>query len=266
MQIPWIGLGTWELRGKESIRIVKKALELGYRHIDTASVYENHSEVGKGIKGFPREQLFLTSKISLDEVDDKLVESSVEKACDKALKELKVDYLDLYLIHWPDRKRPLEHIAWAMQHLVEKGKIRKMGVSNFTIHHLEDFLHAGLKVFANQVEFHPYLYQKKLLDYCKEHQIQLVAFRPFGKGKMFSQLDPIIGHLSQKYHKTAAQIILKWILQKEAVVIPKASSEKHLQENLSVFDFFLLPEEEKKLDSLNQIKRFCSPEFEEFNY
>lgn len=266
MQMPLIGLGTWELRGRECAQVVKEALELGYRHIDTASAYENHKEIGKGIKGFPREQLFITSKISLDEIDDKQIDGSVEKACDKALKELRVDYLDLYLIHWPDRKRPLEHIAWAMQHLKEKGKVRSHGVSNFTVHHLEDLMRAGLEIFANQVEFHPYLYQKKLLDYCKDHRIQLVAFRPFGKGKMLSMLDPIFDILSKKYQKTPAQIILKWILQKEVVAIPKASSERHLKENQALFDFSLLPEEEKKLDNLNQNKRFCSPEFEEFNY
>src|SRR5689334_11008095 len=137
-KIPLIGLGTWELKGRECSKIVEKAIDLGYRHIDTAHVYENHRAIAKAIKGFDRSHLFLTSKIALDQVNFKNIEGSVEKACDRALKELGVDYLDLYLIHWADHTLALDKIFEGMQSLVKKSKILQAGVSNFTIHHLED--------------------------------------------------------------------------------------------------------------------------------
>ncbi len=243
--IPLIGLGTYLLKGEEGTRTVRYALELGYRHIDTAHVYENHLAIHKAIKDFPREQLYITSKMLLEQ-------GSAFDTCDLALKELGIDYLDLYLIHWPDHAFPMRKTGEEMMELKAKGKIKEWGVSNFNEHHLEDL---KLPVFANQVEFHPYLYQKKLLDYCLAHQIKLVAYRPFGKGELLK--DPLFGDIGKKYNKTGSQVILRWITQKHIPVIPKASSMKHLKENLHIFDFELSDEDLATIDNLNRNQRFC---------
>ncbi len=265
MKLPLLGLGTWQLQGEECTKAVKRALELGYRHIDTAHAYENHQAVRKGIEGFDRSQLFLTSKIAVDlQVDPKNVEHSVEKACDLALKELGTDYLDLYLIHWPYRTYPLAATFHTMQKLEDKGKIKRAGVSNFTIHHLEDFRNQSLTPSANQVEFHPYLYQKELLEYCRKHHIELIAYRPFGKGELLKE--PLFEKIGLAYKKSGAQIILRWLIQKRIPVVPKAANDKHLRANLDVFDFSLTDDDMQQLDALNQNQRFCMPDEPEFNY
>lgn len=266
MNLPQIGLGTWELRGDACTRVVELALDIGYKHIDTAHLYENHSAIKKALKRVNRKELYITSKISVDEqVDIHKVEKSVQKACEQALKELGTDYLDLYLIHWPRQPFPLEQIFLAMEKLVDQGKISKAGVSNYTIHHLQDLARAGATPFANQVEFHPYLNQKELLDYCRSHGIQLIAFRPFGKGQLLKD-EPLFAQIGKKYHKTGAQVILRWFIQKQIPVIPKASSEKHLRENFEIFDFTLQADEISYIDRLHQNKRYCGAESPEYLY
>jgi 2,5-diketo-D-gluconate reductase B len=266
MDLPQIGLGTWELWGDECTKVVKLALELGYQHIDTAHVYQNHQAIKKAIKGFDRKTLYITSKIALQEqVRAIKPKDSVKKACDLALKELGIDYLDLYLIHRPDPNFPWEEIFMAMEDLVEKGKIIKAGVSNYNIHHLKDLCKAGCIPFANQVEFHPYLYQKELLDYCHCHRIKLISFRPFGKGKLLRE-EPLFNSIGKKYDKTAAQVILRWLIEKDIPVIPKASSKKHLLENLEIFDFSLTKTEMRQLDNLHKNKRYCRPDDSIYTY
>ena len=266
MKLPQIGLGTWELRGKECTKVVELALELGYRHIDTAHVYDNHHAIHKAIAGFDRKQLYITSKIAIEEqVDPKNVQESVERACDLALKELGTDYLDLYLIHAPDRTFPLETIFAAMEKLIAQKKIDKAGVSNYTIHHLEDLRKAGYTPFANQVEFHPYLNQNELLEYCRANGITLISFRPFGKGRLLRD-EPLFDLLGAKHNKTGAQIILRWLMQKGIPVVPKASSEKHLRDNLDIFDFMLTEEEMFELDRLDRDKRYCRADSPEYQY
>lgn len=274
MEIPLIGLGTWELRGKQCQQVVKLALDIGYRHIDTAFAYENHQDIAQGINGFPRKELFITTKLSLgqattsvflSQVNDREIRSSVEKTCDKALKELKTSYLDLFLIHWPERTRPLEKILQAMQSLVEKEKVRYVGVSNYTQSHLQDAYDAHLKVDFNQVEFHPYLFQKNLLEFCKKHGTKLISYRPFGKGKLLEE-EPLFAKIGEKYGKTPAQVVLRWIIQKNIPVIPKASSKLHLQENFTIFDFTLTFAEESQINSLNRNYRYASVPWNEFDY
>jgi diketogulonate reductase-like aldo/keto reductase len=260
MELPLVGLGTWELRGNECAEVVETAIQLGYRHIDTAHVYQNHRQIKRAIEGFDRKQLYITSKIALEEqVDPKNPEKSVPKACESALEELGTDYLDLYLIHCPHPIFPLEKIFPLFEKLVDQGKILKAGVSNCNIHYLEDLRKAGLKPFANQVEFHPYLNQRELLDYCNSHQIKLISYRSFGKGKLLKE-EPLFETIGEKYHKTGAQVILRWLIEKGIPVIPKASSKNHLKENLDIFDFSLTQVEMKKIENLHVNKRFCRPE------
>lgn len=257
LTIPPIGLGTLRLCGEDCISMIKKALELGYRHIDTAPVYHNHQDIRQGIENFDRQKLVITSKYLPEQGD-------LESACDTALKELGLDYLDLYLIHWPDRSQPMAEILRNMQKLKTQGKIRDFGVSNYTIHHLEDMLKLGISIPYNQVEFHPYLYQKKLLEFCLTHHIQLIAYRPLGKGDMLD--DPLFQQVGDKYSKTAAQVILRWILQKNIPTIVKTNSKKHLEENLEIFDFVLTEEDMLLLDGLNRNKRFCVTRWADFDY
>lgn len=263
-KMPMIGLGTWQLNGKECIEVIKSAFEIGYRHIDTAFVYSNHKEIGKAIKSLDRNELFVTSKLSLDQVNEKNVASSVRVAVENALKELSLDYLDLYLIHWPDRTKPLFAIYEEMQELCNEGILRNIGVSNFTIHHLQDFLQKGFKIAVNQVEFHPYLFQSELWTFCKQEKIQIVSYRPLGKGILLQ--DKVFEKIAKKHQKTKAQVILRWILQKKVAVIPKAANREHLMENISIFDFELSEEEMKQIDALNRNQRFCGEDNKEFNY
>lgn len=264
MKLPPIGLGTWNLRGHECTKVVKLALALGYHHIDTAHDYENHEAIREGIEGFDRHKLFITSKFTIEQLGPQDIAGSVEETCDLALEQLGTDYLDLYLIHWPRRTWPLTEIFKSMELLVKKGKIKKAGVSNFTAHHLKDLLDDGHKPAANQVEFHPYLYQKELWDYCKLEGIQLIAHRPFGKGPILK--DPLLKKIGSHYNKSPSQVVLRWLVQKEIPTIPKASSEKHLEENINIFDFALTADEMKHIDHLNKSKRFCGAEDPEFKY
>jgi len=264
MAIPPIGIGTWELTGKECTKVLELALSLGYRHIDTAHVYKNHKAVRDAIKDFDRRQLFLTSKIALEQVDVKKISASVEKACSLALRELEVEYIDLYLLHWPDHTLPLSKIFLAMEKLKEKGMVKEVGVSNFTMHHLRDLIRDEATPAFNQVEFHPYLHQKELWDFCSKNQITLVSYRPFGKSKLLKE--PLFTKIGKKYGKSSAQIVLRWLLQKQIPTIPKASSEEHLRDNLDIFGFFLSTSEMKAIDRLHCNKRFCGEDDPEFDY
>ncbi|MDD5163096.1 MAG: aldo/keto reductase [Candidatus ainarchaeum sp.] len=260
--IPLLGLGTWQLTGKKCIETIKIALEIGYTHIDTAEIYGNQKEIREAIKDFPREKLFLTSKAWIKNLE---FEKAI-KACKKALAELGTNYLDLYLIHWPNKKIPIENTLKAFAELQKKGLARSIGVSNFTIPHLEEALpkaqELGIEIANNQCEFHPLLYQKKLLDYCKNKEIIFTAYSPLGRGGILK--NPVIRNIAEKYKKTPAQICLKWVLQKGAVAIPKASSQLHLQENLPVFNWQLSGQDEKAIDLLNKNQRIIAPFFAEF--
>ncbi len=262
-EIPMIGIGTWQQTEKKAtLSAIKYALKIGYRHIDTADIYGNHSLIKDAIKGFIREKLFITTKLWRDFLDPKLVESE----CDRALMELDLDYLDLYLVHWPDRTKPLADISYEMSKLKEKGKVKSIGVSNYTINHLQDLLDQGIKIAINQVEYHPFLNQEALFNFCLRNSITLTAYSPLARGKVFH--DPDIKQLSKKYSKTAAQISLRWMIQKDIVVIPKATTEKHIKNNFEIFDFKLSSDDMKKIDEISKLrsKRLINPEFSDFEY
>ena len=259
-KIPALGLGTWELIGKNCESAVKTAIELGYNHIDTAEVYGNQKEIGSAINIFERKKIFLTSKVW----HGNLKHDSILKACHSTLKDLQTDYLDLYLIHWPNRKIPVKETLSALKSLADSGKVKSIGVSNFTIAHIEEALSfAEIPIVNNQVEFHPYLFQKDLLEYCNSKKIVLTAYSPLGRRKLLN--DRTIIEIAKNCNKTPAQVCLNWILQKNCVVIPKASSREHLLENLQAFDFDLSKEDCEKIDSLNKNKRFVDFWFAEFN-
>lgn len=258
-QMPEIGLGTYKLKGEECRRSCEMGLELGYRHIDTAEMYENESEVGKAIEGIDRSELFITSKVW----PTNLHYEDALKACENSLRRLGTSYLDLYLIHWPNSAVPIKETLQAMRELHEDDKVRSIGVSNFTVPQLEKAMEISeIPITANQVEFHPWLYQKELLEFCRENGVILTAHTPLGKGKIVN--DEILGKLTEKYGKSTAQIALKWELQKGAVPLPRSTSRDHLRENIQLFDWELSPEDLRTIDEKTREKRLVTFHYGDF--
>jgi len=251
VHMPGFGLGVYKVEQDVAVDAVKAALENGYRSIDTASFYQNEEGVGKGIResSVSRDDIFVTTKVWNDEqgYDNTLL------AFERSLDKLQLDYLDLYLIHWPVKGKFKE--TWrAMEKLYEEGKVRAIGVSNFHIHHLKDLMqHSKVKPAVNQVEFHPHLTQESLRVFCKEEEIQLEAWSPLKKGRIFE--DPLLKQIAQKYEKTPAQIILRWNVQHEIITIPKSTNENRIIENANVFDFSLTDEETALIDQMNKDER-----------
>jgi methylglyoxal/glyoxal reductase len=252
VEMPWFGLGVFRAEeGNEVEAAVKVALENGYRSIDTAAVYQNERGVGNAIResAVPREEIFLTSKVwNSDQGYD-----STFEAFEESLEKLQTNYLDLYLIHWPKGKSSVE--TWkAMEELYKKEKIRAIGVSNFLVHHLEDFL-PGCNIVpaVNQVEFHPELMQPELLEYCQNKNIQLEAWSPIMKGRVVDI--PVMQALAAKYGKSPVQIVLRWDIQKKVVTIPKSVKPERIISNADIFDFELSDEDMAKIDRLDKIKR-----------
>ncbi len=261
--IPMLGLGSWQLIGQKCEVAVRHAIELGYRHIDTAEVYGNEREIGEGISGFDRKKLWLTSKLYRDNFDY----YSALSACNDSLKRLGIDYLDLYLVHWPRRGSDYNGVFKAFSELQETGKVKSLGVSNFTINHLEKLVPVAQEnncvVSVNQVEFHPLFFQKDLLEYCDLHGIALTAYSPLARGKVFDE--PILQEIAEVHGKSAGQVSLNWLVSKGLIVIPKASSAKHQKENLDVLTFKLKKDEIERIDSIEKNQRLVVPKFAEFD-
>ena len=248
IEMPSIGFGTYKSGNNEdTARIVKYALEIGYRQIDTASFYGNEVGVGKGIKdsGIKREEIFLVTKLWND---DHGYENTIE-AFNKSLDKLQVSYIDLYLIHWPNK---LNAETWrAFEYLYKIGKVKSIGVCNFKIGHLEELKStAEIMPMVNQVEVHPLSSKSTMLDYCNKNNIQLVAWSPIMRGKIFS--NELIIALAEKYKKTIAEVILRWHIQRGVIPIPKSSNEERIKENIDVFDFEISKEDMAIIDSLNE--------------
>ena len=247
VDIPSIGFGTYKLgEEQEVIDKVKLALNLGYRQIDIASFYGNEEGVGKGIaeSGIDRKDIFLVTKLWND---DHGYEETIN-AFNKSIKKLGVDYLDLYLIHWPNK---LNSETWrAFEDLYKEGKVRAIGVCNFKIGHLEELKKtAKIMPMVNQIEIHPCKTQKDMIEYCNKNNIQVVAWGPIMRGKIFSL--PLMLELSEKYNKSIAQITLRWHIQNGVIPIPKSSNEERIKANLDIFDFNISSEDIKKIDELN---------------
>ncbi|WP_044736103.1 aldo/keto reductase [Geobacillus kaustophilus] len=262
VKMPWVGLGVYKVKEGEEVRsAVRTALEIGYRHVDTAAFYENEEGVGQAIResGIPREQVFVTTKVWNT---DQGYEATL-KAFDRSLKKLGFDYVDLYLVHWPVKGKYKETYR-ALEKLYKDGYVRAIGVSNFHIHHLQDVLDdCEIKPMVNQVEYHPRLTQKELHAFCRENGIQLEAWSPLMRGEILSE--PTIVDIGRKYGKTPAQVVLRWDLQHGVVTIPKSVTPARIKENADIFDFSLTDEEMKQIDALNLNKR-VGPDPDNFNF
>ncbi|WP_073200492.1 aldo/keto reductase [Gracilibacillus kekensis] len=261
--MPWFGLGVFQVEdGEEVYNSVKWALEHGYKSIDTAAIYKNEEGVGKAIKdsGIPREELFITSKLWNS---DQAYEDALQ-ALETSLEKLGLEYLDLYLIHWPVPEQNKYKEAWkAMEKLYKDGKIRAIGLSNFKEHHIEDLLEdAEVVPMVNQVEYHPHLQQRSLHEFCKQHNIQLEAWSPLKQGQILA--DPILTDIAKRHEKSTAQVILRWDLQQGVITIPKSVKQHRIHDNADVFDFELTDEEMKLIANMNKDERI-GPDPDTFN-
>ncbi len=263
VKMPWLGLGVFKVEeGDEVVSSVKAALEAGYKSIDTAAIYGNEAGVGKAIaeSNVPREELFITTKLW----NSNQGYESTLAAFDESMEKLGLDYLDLYLIHWPTPKQGKYVETWkALEKLYKDGRVRAIGVSNFKISHLEDILaNCEIKPMVNQVEYHPRFNQSELHEFCKKNEIQLEAWSPLMQGGLLD--DPTLVEIANKYNKSVAQVIIRWDLQTGVVTIPKSTKPHRIIENTDVFDFELSHEDMNKIETLNQNQRmFADPD--EFN-
>ncbi len=266
VKMPWFGLGVFKVEeGPELVHAIKTAICHGYRSIDTASIYGNEAGVGEGIRegmkeaGITREDLFITSKVWNADLG---YESTI-RAYEESLEKLGLEYLDLYLIHWPVEGKYKE--AWrAIETIYKDGKVKAIGVSNFQIHHLDELMKdASVIPVINQVEYHPRLTQEELKAYCLKHQIQLEAWSPLMQGELLDH--PILQEMAEMYGKTVAQVILRWDLQNGVVTIPKSTKTHRIIENASLFDFVLSEDDMKRINELNQNKR-VGPDPDNFDF
>jgi len=262
VEMPIFGLGVFKVEeGQEVIDSVKAAIKAGYISIDTAAAYKNEEGVGQGIKesGVNREDLFITTKVWNA---DQGYESTLA-AFETSLQKLGLDYIDLYLIHWPVKGKYKE--TWkALEELYKDGKVKAIGVSNFHQHHLEDLLEeAEVVPMVNQIELHPLLSQVELRNFCKEKGIVVEAWSPLAQGKLLN--NSVLAEIAAKYNKSTAQIILRWDLQNDIVTIPKSIKEHRIIENADIFDFDLTKEDIDKINELNKNER-VGPDPDNFNF
>lgn len=267
IEMPRVGLGVFRVENSlELVNAVKVAIKNGYRSIDGAAIYGNEEAMGEGIRegikeaGISREDLFITSKVWNADLG---YESTIA-AYEASLKRLDVDYLDLYLIHWPVEGKYKE--AWrALEYLYKEGRVKAIGVSNFQVHHLQDLLKdAEIKPVINQIELHPYLSQEKVREFCKENDIQVEAWSPLMAGNGLLEND-ILKAIAKKYNKTTAQVVLRWDLQNQVITIPKSTNEGRLVENIDIFGFNLSKDDMDRIDSLNKDLR-VGPDPDNFDF
>jgi 2,5-diketo-D-gluconate reductase B len=254
-EVPKLGYGTWQVTGRDAEDGVADALALGYRHIDTARMYDNETEVGNGLRrsGVDRGEVFLTTKVWPDDHRrDALV-----AAAEDSLRRLQTDVIDLLLLHWPNPDVELAETIGAMVELADRGLIRHLGLSNFTTALVDEALEHG-PVFANQVEYHPYLGRPELLAQAREHDLLLEAYSPFAHGHLLD--DPVLAEIGEAHGRSAGQVALRWLLdQPQVVALPKASSRERRAENLDVFGFSLSDEERSRIAGLERGRRTADP-------
>jgi 2,5-diketo-D-gluconate reductase B len=259
-RIPKLGLGTWQnTDSEECVNSVKTALNMGYRHIDTAQAYGNEEDVGKGIEeaDVDRSDFFLASKVWIDQLGRESVVSSTERSLEK----LGVDKVDLMYIHWPSGEYDPEETFKGFRQLVAEDKIANIGISNFEPGQIDEAMEiAGEHIVANQVEMHPLLQQEEVLEKCQKHGITLVAYSPLARGKVFDVSE--LNEIADKHGVSEAQVSLAWLMQKDGVVaIPKASSEDHIRDNYQALDLKLDEEDVEKIESIDREERQVDPGF-----
>jgi diketogulonate reductase-like aldo/keto reductase len=256
VSLPCVGYGTWQTPdGEIASKSVKLAIEAGYRHIDCAAVYANEISVGRGIKasGIPRNELFITSKVwNTERGYDKTI-----KAFEKTLSDLQLDYLDLYLIHWPANSKQFSDWdsinldTWrAMTDLYKARKVRAIGVSNFQLKHLRSLLETEVKPMVNQIRFHPGMMQQEIVSFCKENGLTVEAWSPLGQGKVLS--DPVLQEIADRYGKSTAQVCIKWCLQHDICPLPKSVTPDRIKANAEVVDFTLTVDDMATIDKMDR--------------
>lgn len=256
-RIPSLGLGTWQLVGEECVTAVRDALELGYRHIDTAQAYENEEEVGRGLaaSGVPRDEVFLTTKVWWENLGADQCLASIRES----LAGLDTGYVDLLLIHWPNPRLVLEDVLRALDRVRENGVARHIGVSNFTPSMLRRALDTA-PILGIQVEYHPYFGQARLLEIVEAENLLLTAYSPLARGSVND--DPTLREIAERHGKTPSQVTLRWLVQQERVAaIPKAASREHRRENFEIFDFELTADEMERIFALDRGERLIDPSF-----
>ena len=263
VQMPWFGLGVFQVPADaDAARAVRLALDFGYRHIDTAALYHNERGVGEAVRnsGVPRGEIFVTTKVWNDDIRTERIEAAFEDS----MRKLGLDYLDLYLLHWPIKGK--HQSAWrAMEKLYRGGRIKAIGVSNYMVPHLDELLPTAEIVPAvNQIEFHPYLQSKPLHDYCRARDIRLTAWSPLMQAGPLLQ-DPVLASIAKKHRKTVAQIVLRWDLQAGVITIPKSVHAARIAENASIFDFELTTPEMTAISGLDRDQRNGADPFN-FNF
>jgi 2,5-diketo-D-gluconate reductase B len=247
-EIPKIGLGTWGMRGSECRQAVENALSIGYRHLDTAEIYGNETEVGEAISNskLDREQIFLTTKVWKSH----LKHDDLIQACRQSRKKLAGSYVDLYLIHAPNPLVPIQETLDAMNELVETGEIKYIGVSNFTIDQLQEAIqYADIPIFTNQIKYHPLHAQDEMVEFCQKEEILITAYSPLAKGEVGRST--LLQHIAEKHSVTPAQVALRWLVEQDFVItIPKASNPDHQKDNLDIFGFELSSDEVEEIRQL----------------
>lgn len=248
IKIPRLGFGTFQIPDRHATTMVQAALEIGYRHIDTAQIYENELGVGWGIRraGIPRDEIFLTTKVWVD----RFRQGELQQSVIESLERLQTDYVDLLLLHWPNPQVSLDETIAALNEVRTSGMARSIGVSNFNTVLLEQAVALSqAPLLSNQVEYHPYLNQRKLLSCMAQHHMALTAYSPLAQGKLFR--DPVLQQLGQRYEKSAGQVALRWLIQQPGVIaIPRSSQLDHTFSNFNIFDFELSTEEMTQISAL----------------
>lgn len=255
--VPALGFGTWQLDGAECQHAVEHALDIGYRHIDTAQAYKNEEKVGQALANSPvdREDIFLTTKLWRENLE----QDDVRQTAENSLRRLQTDHVDLLLVHWPNSDVPMAETFDAMKELVAEEKVHHIGVSNFTTSQVQDAMrHAPL--FCNQLEYHPYLSQDELLEQARKYDYLLTAYSPIARGDVME--DDVLQDIADQHGKEPAQIALRWLIEQDHVAaIPKSADAEHREANFQIFDFELSDGQTKRIDELKGDRRLIDPDF-----